>query len=314
MTNSAEGSQLNWLADAPLFIDGEQVDRFYDAVVRPHSRLVEWSQANLTSTAGKFEASGSAGGKIDVSKILGGLGVGTLLSGLATAEAQLAGKGAYEGKDDETRSWKYAPIETPQRQLLALTAFYASQLSNRIFLVGDPSTLHWRAPLSIAAVPRSLVFLDLPGTESPSNPAGSATMLIPTAAEFANGKIVPLYPDLKRNNGDAPPEYPERAPGGDLPAERAAYWSWFSKEFSAKKAMRVVEEAASNNGRIHWIDYRTPISAQGDTLHLHVSPRGSYDTGTLAYNFIKRGYKHGIRIVGTLKSEPDMNVLAIYEK
>ena len=29
---------------------------------------------------------------------------------------------------------------------------------------------------------------------------------------------------------------------------------------------------------------------------------------------IKRGYKHGIRLVGTLKSEPDMNVLAIYER
>jgi hypothetical protein len=43
-------------------------------------------------------------------------------------------------------------------------------------------------------------------------------------------------------------------------------------------------------------------------------PAATYDTGTFAYNFIKRGYKHGIRLVGTLKSEPDMNVLAIYEK
>jgi hypothetical protein len=309
-----EATQLNWLADAPLFIDAEQVGRFYDAVVRPHSRLVEWSQTNLTSTTRKFEASGSAGGKLDVAEILGGLGVGTLLSGLATAEASLAGKGTYEGEDDDTRSWKYVPIETPQRQLLALTAFYASQHWNRIFLVGDPSSPQWRAPSSISAVPRSLVFLDLPGTESPPNATGWVTMLIPTAAEFGNGKIVPLYPELKREGGEEPPTYPERAPGGDLPAERAAYWSWFSKDFSAKRAMRVVEKAASDNGRIHWIDYRTPISAKGDTLHLHVSPRGAFDTGTFAYNFIKRGYKHGIRIVGTLKSEPDMNVLAIYEK
>jgi hypothetical protein len=46
----------------------------------------------------------------------------------------------------------------------------------------------------------------------------------------------------------------------------------------------------------------------------HVCPAGKYDTGVFAYNFIKRGYKHGLRLIGTLKSEPDMNVLAIYEK
>lgn len=316
MTNPADGPQLGWLADAPLFIDAEQVDRFYDAVVRPQSRVVEMTQASLSSMTGKLEASGGAGAKIDVSKILGGLGgIGALLSGLATAEAQVAGKGAFEGKEDETRSFKYSPIETPQRQLIDLTAFYARQHSDRIFLVGDPSSANWRAPATIAAIPRALVFLDLPGTESgPANQKASKTMLIPTAAEFANGKIVPLYPELARKNGEKPPKYPERADGEDLAAARADYWSWFKKEFSADQAMRVVEFAASENGRIHWIDYRTPVSAEGETLHLHVSPRGKYDTGTLAYNFIKRGYKHGIRLVGTMKSEPDMNILAIYEK
>jgi hypothetical protein len=78
--------------------------------------------------------------------------------------------------------------------------------------------------------------------------------------------------------------------------------------------MIAVEEAASNNGRIRWIDYRVPVTREGDTLHLHVCPAGKYDTGVFAYNFIKRGFKHGLRLVGTLKSEPDMNVLAIYEK
>ena len=43
-----------------------------------------------------------------------------------------------------------------------------------------------------------------------------------------------------------------------------------------------------------------------------VAPR--FSLGYFAYNFIKRGFKHGLRLVGTLKSEPDMNVLAIYEK
>src|SRR5262245_55084419 len=30
--------QFAWLADAPLFIDAQQIDSFYDAVVRPDSR------------------------------------------------------------------------------------------------------------------------------------------------------------------------------------------------------------------------------------------------------------------------------------
>jgi hypothetical protein len=29
---------------------------------------------------------------------------------------------------------------------------------------------------------------------------------------------------------------------------------------------------------------------------------------------VKRGWKHGVRIVGSLKSNPGLNVLAIYEK
>ncbi len=78
--------------------------------------------------------------------------------------------------------------------------------------------------------------------------------------------------------------------------------------------MLAVEAAATQHGRIHWIDYRLPLTKEGDTLHLHICPGGMYDTGNLAYYLIKRGFKHGIRLVGTLKSEPDMNVLAIYEK
>ncbi len=75
-----------------------------------------------------------------------------------------------------------------------------------------------------------------------------------------------------------------------------------------------VEQAAATNGRIRWIDFRLPLTTEGDTLHLHIVAGGEFDTGVLAYNFIKRGYKHGLRLVGTMKSEPDMNVLAVFEK
>jgi hypothetical protein len=49
-------------------------------------------------------------------------------------------------------------------------------------------------------------------------------------------------------------------------------------------------------------------------MHLHIAARGRYETGAFGYNFITRGFKHGLRIVGTLKSEPDLNVLAIFER
>ncbi|MGA2716134.1 MAG: hypothetical protein ABSG41_23795 [Bryobacteraceae bacterium] len=142
------------------------------------------------------------------------------------------------------------------------------------------------------------------------------TRIIPTAAEFSNGKIIQIYRHLTFVENETLPEYPDsrQSPGG-LGDARREYWKWFDKNYSATKAMIAVEDAAADNGgRINWIDFRLPISSTGDTLHLHVCPGGKFDTGTFAYNFIKRGHKHGLRLVGTLKSEPDMNVLAIYDK
>lgn len=117
--------------------------------------------------------------------------------------------------------------------------------------------------------------------------------------------------------GEAPPRYPEFPPPEskqDIQELRREYWRWLDENFNPTQAMVVVEEAAVTNGRIRWIDFRLPLSNNGDTLHLHVCPAGAFDTGVFAYNFIKRGYKHGLRLVGTRKSEPDMNVLAVYEK
>lgn len=52
----------------------------------------------------------------------------------------------------------------------------------------------------------------------------------------------------------------------------------------------------------------------GEPLNLHVVAHGDYDTGVFAYNMIRRGERHGLRIVSSLKSQPALNVLAIYEK
>ena len=96
--------------------------------------------------------------------------------------------------------------------------------------------------------------------------------------------------------------------------ERKAYWRWYSEDYSAMRAVDVLEKAAFEHGRIHWVDYRVLLSDEGDTIHLHVNSASSYDTGTFAYNLIKRTEKHGLRVVGLVKSEPDVNVLALYEK
>jgi hypothetical protein len=303
---------LGWLADSPLFIDGQQVERFYDAVVKPEGlqgtvtlELSSEVTKEITQTLG-LEA------EIGLSGLLGNLFSFLPKLGLKAEQEKTAGETA-----GTSRSIELHPISNPQRQLEHLTLHYLAYHRPRLCLVDDPSSPQWRDSGEIRRVPRQLVFLDLPGESESAK--GFHTCLIPTAAEFESGKIVLLYNDLvkrlKEKAGSEPVAYPESAPEGqNLQDARKEYWAWFHTHFSATHAMLVVEEAATENGRIRWIDYRVPLTDAGDTLHLHVVPAETYDTGTFAYNFIKRGFNHGLRLVGTLKSEPDMNVLAIYEK
>jgi hypothetical protein len=300
---------LGWLADSPLYIDGQQVERFYDAVVKP-----EGTDGTVTielSSEVSKELRRSAGGELGMPPLAK---LFPFLPELSLKTEVGAAKGKKEGT---THTIELHPISNPQRQLEHLTFHYLNHHRDRLFLVSDPSTTEWRDPDTIRRVPRQLVFLDLPGEGE--NKAGFRTCLIPTAAEFKNGKIELLYDRLvkrlKEKVGSEPIEYPEHPPAGQsLQDARKKYWAWFHTNFSPTQAMLVVEEAAGENGRIRWIDYRVPLTSEGDTLHLHASPALSFDTGTFAYNFIKRGYKHGFRVVGTLKAEPGMNVLAIYEK
>jgi hypothetical protein len=82
-----------------------------------------------------------------------------------------------------------------------------------------------------------------------------------------------------------------------------------------RAALKAVEGAVTDGNRIASIDFRVPLAAAGPPfLHLHFAARGNYETGSFGYNLINRGYKHGLRLVGTLKSEPDLNVLAVYER
>jgi hypothetical protein len=315
MTNASRPElpkPLFWLADAPLFIDSDQVEGFYDAVARPQSKegtsVLETTDENVRELKGKLNIEA----EVTTTNF-----AAVLAPFLAFVKPKLTGSGEGEASKQTTTGKKTSiemhPVETPQSQLEALTLFYLANYAKRIFFA-DPKAADWRDPQSVRDVPRSLVFLDLPSFEESATNHTPSTKLIPTAAEFENGKIVQIYPTLLAENGERPPKYPEKGTPQVLQTERQKYWQWFDVNYNATRAMVAIEEAASANGKIRWIDYRLPLTNDGETLHLHVCPAGRYDTGVVAYNFVKRGFKHGIRLIGTLKSEPDMNVLAIYEK
>jgi hypothetical protein len=301
---------LAWLADAPLFIDREQVASFYDATVRPETRLgaVQTSIALLNDVTGKFEGKVEAG--LELPKLLQ---VFPFLK--AEAKAALGVTVAGERRVESNEHVEYLPIETPQRELVRLAFHYATQLEERTVLVLEDSYpgQGWWDDAFIRETPRPLVFLDFP----------RGTTFIPSAAEVASGEVVLIFDKLIEkysSSGDVPPPYP----GTETPVDEAAadqseaYWRWFAEKMAAKPnlASAAVEETiTAGGGRVQWIDYRVPLgSYRVKPLHLHVCGRGVYDTGTFAYNLVQRGFKHGLRFVGTLKSEPDLNVLAIFEK
>lgn len=305
-TEHLSTANLLWLADAPLFIDSRQIASFYDAVVRPvgekGTTKVTIGEESLKRLEGNFE--GSA--KIEPGQLAGLL---SPLFLLMKPELQAGGTMGGEAAWTSTKEHEVElhAINTPQRQLVQLAVHYLANLPERLFLVAHPDAIFWRKPEVISKSPRALAFLDLP----------AGTKIIPTAAEFSNGKVVTLFDQLKAKAPNAPaqPLYPEKSSGKQLADERRAYWKWFDTHISARDAMKVIEDTASENGgRIRWIDYRLPITQDGDTLHLHFQPNEQCDTGVFAYYLVKRASKHGIRLVGTLRSEPDMNVLAAYDK
>ncbi len=295
------GTTLAWLADAPLFVDKEQVAGFYDAVVRPEGQQgttvisLERYKGQTTRLEGAIE------GEISLSKLI------TTLLPFLDVKAKASAKVGHELTDSKKggKTIELHPIETPQRQLVQLTLHYLTNLPKRVKIVLDPTQPGWFDQAFISGLPRGLVFLDFP----------SRTKFIPMAAEVDKGKVVTIFNQLK-TDGQSPPAYPERhsfANDEEYGSAWGKYWGWFEENFSAKIATETLEKVIASGGRIQWIDYRVPLPNQRP-LHLHICGRGQFDTGTFAYNLVKRGFNHGLRFIGTLKSEPDLNVLAIFEK
>ena len=281
---------LLWVKDAPLFIDDLNLGRFYDAALRPpfddaspvKLKLTEATKEDLNK---KFGAKGS-------------IGLSNWLSVIASSSVEASAERESTKSDSRGSETEIVlqPIKTPHRQLEQLAIYYLLQRSAQFLFGGRSDVISWNEEAIGLSVPRPLVFIDLP----------KGTKFIPMAAEFVNGKVVTFFDKLLADDGARPPRY--------SPDAKAEYWKWFDKNFNAERALATLETAATENGRIEWVDFRVPLNDLVQTMHLHIEVAGKYSTGTFAYRLIRRGQGHGMRIVGSLRDGPDVNVLALYEK
>jgi hypothetical protein len=152
-----------------------------------------------------------------------------------------------------------------------------------------------------------IAFIDVP----------PGTLFLPEAAELRDGRVVtffdPLIERLHRDGGTLPVAYPADTATDEGTRQRDAHWQWYVDHWNTGRVVDVVEEVIGDGGRPRWVDYRMTFDT-GEPLNLHVVAHGDYDTGVFAYNMIRRGERYGLRIIGSLKSQPALNVLAIYEK
>lgn len=284
---------LSWLADAPVFIDSQQIGAFYDAVVGPAFKTVQ-----LQVTASQTEQlEKSSGGSLSA-------GLPALFPWLKGEASAIAQRKRSRGRQED-QALVLEPIETAARQLVQLSLHYLVNQEDRICAV--PRGAELPGDDDISASPRMIAFVDVaPGT-----------MFLPQAAELDDGRVMtffdPLIEKLQQDGDDLPPDHPGPTSTAEGKARRDAYWKWYADRWDVDKAVKVIEEVIGTGGRPRWIDYRMTFTTN-EVLHLHVVAHGDYDTGVFAYNVLRRGQRYGLRIVGSLKSRPALNVLAIYEK
>jgi hypothetical protein len=296
-----------FLADAPLFIDRMLVDQMYDAIFQPEfeeaSRTKNSSNANARALADEV----SGGGEV---------GVPTMFKFNATLKVS----DSTTTTDTTGETVTLNSVHSSERKLEKLFNLYAYSYPDRCLRVPTELTelvdqngksRPWEEVdefLRNSPGVRPLVVFDL----------GPKTRLLPMFAELTTSAAVPLYEQFLAAipNGNSVPPFPNMGTP-EYEAKAPQYWAAFVRVFDSTKAMQVVERAGKGEGRIEWIDYRL-VGVKEDSspvaIHLHISPRGQYPSGTFAYQFIRRGEHHGVRIVGTLKKGYDVNVLAIYER
>lgn len=306
---------LSWISDAPLFIDDDLVQRFFDAIVRPAFEHESVTEEDGKQRSVAFKAAAEAAAKAE-------LGAASWIPDwLFPLKGELTLTGGVEGEGEfgssSSRVSQLKPIWNAERQLEELTRHYFQFHPGRM-IVGDRPFDDQDVPAEwslfdagatfFTEAPRALAFVDLP----------PGSMIVPTAAEFEDGTVSLLYKDLVQRltneHGGPIREYPEDPADKEA---RKAYWASFDKNdspFDSAKAMLSIEKASEAHNRIRWVDFRVLMNQDGDTMHLHVVSAGKADAGVFGYNFVRRAFNHGVRIVGTLKSGPDINVMAIYDK
>jgi hypothetical protein len=169
-------------------------------------------------------------------------------------------------------------------------------------------TMSWPEAEALADLPgpRPLLFFDLPPRSA----------ILPIAGETVEGRTVLLTEKLFEKlaeAGRAIPPFPDDD-DPDALARTAAHWNALVRNYDNWAALEVIQEGFSSGHRIEWIDYRLKIPSREKPVHIHFSPRGQVPTGAFAYNFVRRGFKVGSRIVAQLKKGCDMNALALYER
>jgi hypothetical protein len=290
-------SELLWLLDAPMFIDEKQVEAFYDAVLRPDYEGSTLTLSKSISTEAKIGLTTS-------------VGVALPWFGKAGIDGSVEGTRAGERGQDRTLT----QITNPYRHLLAVALHYAGQQDDSRLVIaypsdgqvtngkGEPLSIDWLSRDFIEATPRALAFLDMP----------PGSRFIPAALELVGGEVrVLVDPMGTKLAGGCAPLYP----GSQAPDDKKDdYLQWYHDNFDDRVALQIVEETVRGS-QVAWIDYNVSLNGvRRPFIHLHLAGRGQFDTGVFAYNFIVRGLNYGLRFVGTLKSGPDMNVLAVFER
>lgn len=295
-----------FLVDAPMFLDAALIERFHDAVLRPDHIVLKENEATGSKEEKQRKLSVEGKGKADIPFVVG-----------------LALKGGFDSRftreNTAALSRELSIPRTPERLVEEIVAFYLAYFPERVVKV-DPvnrtvSNVFDGKGLDYAHLdsicnepgPRPVVLIDAP----------RGAKIMPMAGEFADGKVEVIYDALIE--ALSTPDEPAQKIDRELSdSEKAARWKWLIGKFKSPAAMKILEAAGrSHDGsRFEWIDFRMAWGEEGtpSPLHLHVCPRGQYSMGTFAHAFVRRAQSNGVRVLGTLKTGGDINVLAIYEK
>ena len=302
--------RLQWLLDAPLFADEKLIGNFFDAVVRPEFEVQSREVGSSTEDVRRRLTGGEA---------TAGFQMGISFIGSTNITAK--GKHEWERgrKQMESHKLTEVAVNSVGRRLEEIATLYVSKYPERVvFLDGDGTiTTFDGRRLSVEELervadepPRMLVFVEF----TPNTP------IMPMACELLSGRVVLLHERYNKKvfppDGEAAqnillmPIQPERRAlliGKPSRRHSSPARQWRSSRVPATQTRRSARTSLPGS------TFACRWGVQ-HTLHLHCVPDGNAHTGVFGYNFVRRGFRQGVRIVGTLKAGLDVNALAIFDR